>query len=57
MQGRTKKIRKGESKGEWSQGLNNGDFIHLFHYSKNKETIYESGKQDLYSNKVITLIQ
>ena len=46
-QGRTKKIWKGESKGEWSVGLNNGVFIHLFLYSKNKETIHESGKQDL----------
>lgn len=46
-QQRTKKIRKGESKEEWSQGLDNGVFIHLFHYSKNKETIHESKKQDL----------
>lgn len=50
-QGRTKKIRKGESKGEWSQGLNNGVFIHLFHFAKNNETIHESWKQDLSSNR------
>lgn len=55
IQGRTKKIQKGESKGEWSQGLNNGVFIHLFHYFMNKEAIYESGKQDIYSNKEIHL--
>lgn len=46
-QGRTQKIRKGESKGEGSVGLNNGVFIHPFHYSKNKEIVHESGKQDL----------
>lgn len=46
-QGRTKKIRKGESKGEWSMGLKSGVFIHLSYYAKNKETIHKSGKQDL----------
>lgn len=29
-------------------GLKSGVFIHLSHYSKNKETIHTSGKQDLY---------
>lgn len=45
--GRTKTIWKGKTKGEWNLGFNNGVFIHLSHYSKNKEIVHESGKQDL----------